>query len=232
MSSSSNPSQESSCSLCTDANQAVEKAGEKSPKRNSLLDWKPIMLIALVLGGTLGLAKSGVFSKTNNQPPTLAPSQSNQSINPINPIEESQTIAPRIGAIAPDFTTTNIFGNPVSLSDFRGQRSVLLIFWATWCGYCAKELPDLKAFVPSYQDQIQVLVIPSRETKDTVSQYAQDNNINFPLLLDERGDIWDTYLARGTPSHFLIDKQGKIVTLWPGLASSDDLETLMTMIPD
>lgn len=52
------------------------------------------------------------------------------------------------------------------------------------------------------------------------------------MLLDEQKKIWNSYLNRGTPSHFLIDKQGIIVTLQPGLASLDNLETMLKMVPE
>lgn len=135
-----------------------------------------------------------------------------------------------VNDLAPDFTSEDIYGNKISLSDFQGEKPVLLVFWATWCSYCAKELPDLKAFTEAYQKEIQVIAVSSGESKETIRDYIQEEDVNFLMLLDEERKIWNTYLVRGTPSHFLIDKEGKIASLRPGLASRSDLEVMLTML--
>ena len=75
-----------------------------------------------------------------------------------------------------------------------------------------------------------MIVISSGETKDTISDYAKEKDVNFMMLLDEQREIWSSYLVRGTPSHFLINKQREIVTLQYGLASLGELETMLTMV--
>ena len=135
-----------------------------------------------------------------------------------------------VGDPAPDFVSEDVFGNRIALSDFKDNKPVLLVFWATWCGYCAKELPDLKNFAKDYKDKIEVIVITSGEEKEAIEKYIQENNIDFLILLDENREIWNEYPVRGTPAHFLIDSQGKIVGLRPGLASREDLEIMMTML--
>lgn len=137
---------------------------------------------------------------------------------------------PQIDSLAPDFISEDVFGKRVALSDFRNQKPVLLIFWATWCGYCAQELPDLKTFTQKHQAQVQVLAVASGETKPTIKEYIQEKEVNFTILLDEQKEIWNTYLVRGTPAHFLIDQEGKIITLIPGLATMSDLEIMLSML--
>lgn len=131
---------------------------------------------------------------------------------------------------APDFVSKDAYENRVYLSDFQGKKPVLLIFWATWCGFCAKELPDLKAFTREYQNKIQVIAVASGESKETIQDYIQEKSVNFLILLDKDRKIWNQYFIRGTPSHFLIDKSGKIVALRPGLSSKENLEIMLTMM--
>ena len=137
-----------------------------------------------------------------------------------------------VGDLAPDFVAEDISGNKTALSDFKNKKPVLLVFWATWCGYCAKELPNLKGFAQDHQKEIQVIAVSSGESKETIKKYIQEKDINFLMLLDENRKIWNQYLVRGTPSHFLIDSSGKIAGIRPGLASREDLEIMMTMLTE
>lgn len=130
---------------------------------------------------------------------------------------------------APGFILKDIDGNEVASSDFLG-RNTLLVFWATWCGWCRKELPDLKDFAEEYKDQIKVLVIVSGESEELVREYAIQEEINFQILIDDGHSVWVDYGVRGTPSHFLIDDEGKIIASRPGYTSKDGLEMMASMI--
>lgn len=216
-----NHSKNDCCSMCEDFNEAMEKKDEKKDKKNSSWNWKiPLLAIVLVLG-IVGIVKYGIL-KTKDQSLSIKES--------INIVKEPKTKAPQIDSFAPDFTTEDLNGNSVSLSDFRGKKPVLLVFWATWCVYCAKELPDLKTFTKEHIDEIQVIAMGSGEVKDTIENYIEEKDINFLMLLDEKKEIWNSYLVRGTPSHFIIDKQGKIMSMRPGLSSLDNLETMLKMV--
>ena len=54
--------------------------------------------------------------------------------------------------LCPDFSATDLDGNPISLQDYRG-KVVLLDFWAVWCGFCINEMPNLKSVYDTYKDQ-------------------------------------------------------------------------------
>lgn len=221
---------EDSCPLCKTAGEAMNKLGlnvrPKSRNRKSL-KWLGIILLTLALAlGTFVIYKplADFFSGAAKT------SQENQSGDRLaKPATSPTDVGVQIGAFAPYFASEDIFGNKVVLSDFRNKKPVLLVFWATWCGYCAKELPDLKTFTQRHQNEIQVIAISSGEIKDTVKNYTEEKDINFLILLDETRKIWNQYLVRGTPSHFLIGQDGKVITLRPGLASLNDLEVMMTM---
>lgn len=134
------------------------------------------------------------------------------------------------GSQAPDFVSQDISGNEIKLSSFIGEKPVLLVFWATWCKFCAQELPHLKEFYRKHKDEVSVIVIPSGEVKRVIEDYVKEKDIDFLVILDEQKEIWNTYAVRGTPAHFLIDKEGKIFTMWPGLADLDNLETMLSMV--
>jgi len=226
-----NNKQEEGCPLCETTKEAVDMLNtnkdskikdKKLSRKTKTIFWCLVIIFGMI----------GGYKILSNSPPTNSIAENNliqgQSINTS---EKNEKARPQINAPAPDFISEDVYGNKISLSDFRGKKPVLLVFWATWCGYCAKEKDDLKTFTKRYQDKIQVLAVDGGEPKQTIRDYIGKENINFLILLDEQRKIWNQYLIRGTPSHFLIDKQGKIITMRPGLASLADLETMLSMIP-
>ncbi len=136
----------------------------------------------------------------------------------------------RIGASAPDFVAGDVYGNKTRLSDFRNKKPVLLVFLATWCGYCTRELPGLKAFADEHRDRVKIVAVDSGESRRTVMNYIKRRKIDFLILLDEDRKIWRQYLVRATPTHFLIDRDGKIVAGRIGFAFKKDFEAMLSMI--
>lgn len=218
-----NSKQEENCPLCEISKQAVDKLdlnqGSKTSSRRSF--WKSrvvVCTLVIILG-----AFAGYKFLLNSSPGLIQGGGSKQSA-------ETVLAKPQIGSFAPDFISEDIYGVKVALSGFRDKKPVVLVFWATWCGYCAKELEDLKTFTQKYQDRVQVIAVDSGESKDVIKNYTQEKRINFLMLLDQDMKIWNQYLVRGTPSHFFIDKQGKIVGLRPGLSSLANLEIMLTKL--
>lgn len=220
------------CPLCQLTKDAMEilptknppQKNKKSPWKRQLISWGLIMFFGLV-------AVSMSYKILSNSPLMDSLRQNNpaqkQSMSIFGKITQGNL---QINALAPDFLSEDVWGNKIALNNFRNQKSVLLVFWATWCPYCAAELPNLKIFAQKYQDQIQVIAVDSGESRETILNYIKKENINFLILLDEDRKIWNTYLVRGTPSHFLIDKAGKVVNVRPGLASQEDLESMFTIV--
>lgn len=123
-----------------------------------------------------------------------------------------------IGQRAPDFTTQTVEGGTVSLSDYRG-KVVLLNFWATWCGPCREEIPAFQTLYELHDPNFVVLAVDYQESAETITSFAEELGVSFPLLLDEDGAInGDVYGARvrGYPTSFLIDQRGVIVAYYPG----------------
>lgn len=216
---------EPECPLCEVSQETIEKLKkskeEKPIKRKRKIFPKIFILILLLV-----LAGFAVYSFLSN----FSSSPSSNKENKTTILNGSKTVA--VGVMAPDFTSEDVDGNKISLSDFRNKKPILLVFWATWCGVCAKELPDLKVFTAKYKNEIQVIAPDSGESRETLKNYIKEKDVNFLILLDEDRKIWNQYLVRGTPSHFLIDSQGKIVTLRPGLALLGDLETMISMLTE
>ncbi|NOZ69613.1 MAG: TlpA family protein disulfide reductase [Deferribacteres bacterium] len=136
----------------------------------------------------------------------------------------------RSSASAPDFIAEDVYGNKTRLSELWNRKPVLLVFLATWCGYCTRELPGLKAFADEHQERIKVVAVDSGESKRTVMNYIRRRKIDFLTLLDEDREIWRRYRVRATPTHFLIDGDGKIIARRIGFAFKKDLEAMLSMV--
>ncbi len=115
--------------------------------------------------------------------------------------------------LAPDLTLQTLDGQAVSLSGFKG-KVVLINFWATWCPPCVREIPRLVRVAETYKEQgLVVLGVNTTFQDDTakVRQFAADQRISYPVLLDLQGEASKKYPSNLMPTTYLIDRSGKIV---------------------
>src|SRR5688572_30736037 len=86
-------------------------------------------------------------------------------------------------AAAPAFTARDLDGREVSMAALRG-KVVLVNFWATWCGPCRAEIPDLVALQEKYRDQLQIIGISQDEVPvDLVRKFAAEHRMNYPVVM-------------------------------------------------
>jgi peroxiredoxin len=131
----------------------------------------------------------------------------------------------KVGQPAPDFTLPDVTGKPVKLSSFHGQKTVLLDFWATWCGPCRMALPDLQDLSDKYKDRgLEVLAIDQGESANQVQYFLKRRQYSLLFLLDEGSTVGDSYGVRGIPTSVLVDKNGVVQAIFVGAAPERDLE--------
>jgi len=128
------------------------------------------------------------------------------------------------GKRAPDFSLESLDGDKVSLSDHRGDV-VLINFWATWCAPCRAEIPAIEAVHQARQkDGFVVLGVNYQEAREVVEPFARRLAMTYPVLLDERGRVMDTYRAIGLPMSILVDREGIIRVRHTGVLTEEQLE--------
>jgi thiol-disulfide isomerase/thioredoxin len=121
-----------------------------------------------------------------------------------------QGVEARVDSPAPDFTLTDLEGKPVSLSQYRG-KVVLLDLWASWCGPCRAELPDLQEVYEMYKDEEFVLLAVNQgESRETVQKFLWANGYTFPIALDGEMKVGGMYRITGLPENYFIDRDGVI----------------------
>jgi len=115
------------------------------------------------------------------------------------------------GVEAPDFELPDLEGRSFRLSQHRG-KPVLLIFSTTWCPHCRSDVPRLREISANYGSRgLEVVQIFIQESSQKVSSFARQSQIPYRVLLDERGEVADTYGVRGVPDMILLDRNGRLV---------------------
>jgi cytochrome c biogenesis protein CcmG, thiol:disulfide interchange protein DsbE len=123
----------------------------------------------------------------------------------------NQHLLPKVGEVAPDFETHDLFGNPVRLSQFRGQP-VWLMFWGSWCPPCRAEFPDIQAAYAQLEPKgLRMLGVSLRESPVDAASYAAENGATFLVLSDpDERDTGPAYPIYNFPTHIFIDRDGVI----------------------
>jgi len=128
--------------------------------------------------------------------------------------EETTTQASTdVGAAMPAYQAALLDGTPFDLSAERGKHVVFLNVWATWCGPCRFEIPELEKMHAKYAPRgFEVVGVSVDESgADAVKSFAKEQSIGYPIVLDPAGKIANVLQTTVLPTSVLIDRNGKIV---------------------
>jgi thiol-disulfide isomerase/thioredoxin len=132
--------------------------------------------------------------------------------------KKEELLAEKINTPAPDFTLTNTEGNTVTLSALKG-KTVILDFWATWCGPCKMSFPAMQVLVDKYKNnpEVKILFIDTwekfptdKEKLEKVTSYITGKKFTFHVLMDYNSKVVASYGITGIPTKCIIDKNGMI----------------------
>lgn len=133
--------------------------------------------------------------------------------------EVSQNKSKKIESI--DFKLKDINDKEVSLSQFKGKK-VMLNFWATWCGYCVKEMPYMQNIHNEIKDKdVVILAINVGESKDKVKKFIEKNGYDFSVVLDEKQKISESYGIQAFPTTLFVDEEGFVYSGIQGPMTDD-----------
>lgn len=130
-----------------------------------------------------------------------------------------------VGSMMPAYSAQTLDGKPFDLASERGQV-VLLNLWATWCGPCRYEIPELQKMHDQYGARgFKVIGVSLDDTgADTVRQFVSEHKMTYPIVLDAEGKLANIFQTSVIPTTVLIDRNGKIVWKELGAISEGNAE--------
>ncbi len=128
---------------------------------------------------------------------------------------------------ATDFTLKSLTGDNLRLREQMGDV-ILLNFWASWCGPCREEMPELEKLQQKYQALgFKVMGVNVETAPEKAQAFLKNLNITFPILLDSEQTVSKTYQVEAMPTTYLMDRQGKLRFLHKGYekGTAEEYET-------
>jgi cytochrome c biogenesis protein CcmG/thiol:disulfide interchange protein DsbE len=127
------------------------------------------------------------------------------------------------GVAAPKLVLPGLDGHPIDLASFRG-KVVAVNFWATWCGPCRMEMPELAEVWTENRDRcFELLGVAEESGREDVLRTAP--SIPYPILLDERAEALEPWGVQGYPITVLVDPEGRVRQTFRGALSKRRLES-------
>ena len=193
----------------------AEHKGEKTDDVAQILVMKAMLYVEVLKDGAKGIE---TFKELKADFPDTKPGkQADDIIASLTQQEESQKIQDSLapGTQFPDFAGKDLDGKPLSVAKYKG-KVVMIDFWATWCGPCVRELPNVLKVYEKYHAKrgFSIIGISLDQDKETLTTFIKEKNMTWPQYFDGLG--WQNkvavkYSIESIPATVLIDAKGNII---------------------
>jgi cytochrome c biogenesis protein CcmG/thiol:disulfide interchange protein DsbE len=145
-------------------------------------------------------------------------------------VRAGSTTPTTIGSVAPDFSLTDLDGNPVRLADLRG-RPVIVNFWASWCGPCVEEFPLLREVAEAHADDgLAIIGIVYQDRVESARSFMATHGGTWAAAMDPDDRVAQAYKIFAPPETYFIGRDGRIVARHIGQFTADSLEDKVAAI--
>lgn len=127
--------------------------------------------------------------------------------------DEVATTLVKLNQPVPEFSFKDETGKTISISDYKG-KTVLITFFATWCGPCRKELPLVQSDIYNeYKDNpnFKLLIFGREHNLQEVSDFKKSQGFSMPFYADKERLVYSLFASKYIPRNFLINAEGKII---------------------
>ena len=171
------------------------------------------VLVAGLLGVACGAGEGGTNSPSSDAPASVFEYPESMTVELI-----------RDPTKLDDLTMRDLDGHQIALSDMRGKIT-LVNFWATWCGPCRAEIPDLVELQDRYPDQLQIIGVSLDESgPETVRAFADTFEMNYPVVMTTPEITKQFPGVFALPTTFILDGEGRVSQLHVGIVKPAVLE--------
>lgn len=135
-----------------------------------------------------------------------------------------------------EFELTDQYGNVHTLDQYKG-KVIFLNFWATWCGPCRNEMPEIQKLYEEYAaqgDDAEVVILGAAApdlgnegSKESIISFMEENGYTYPVLLDENAEMFSWYQISAFPTTFMIDRDGNVYGYVTGQLTEDIMRSII-----
>jgi thiol-disulfide isomerase/thioredoxin len=134
-----------------------------------------------------------------------------------NAQEEPQpTMGLQAGQIPPSLALETLSGELFSEAEIEGKK-VMINFWATWCGPCRVEMPDMVRLANEHKEDLVVLAVNVAEDEPEVKAFVKEFEMDFPVLLDRTGELTSQFQVLAIPTTYFLHSDGTIAVKHTGM---------------
>lgn len=129
------------------------------------------------------------------------------------------------GQAAPKVVVKSFDGEEVDVSQFYGDKAVLIDFWAGWCSFCIAEMSELEEAQNKYGEDLVVIGVHRSDTEDITTglKFAQDRGVEYLLVQDGDGSFYRASGGIGMPVAIFIDKSGIVQEVKSGPKTAEEI---------
>jgi cytochrome c biogenesis protein CcmG, thiol:disulfide interchange protein DsbE len=131
---------------------------------------------------------------------------------------------------APPLPTQVLRGPAVDLASLRG-RPALINFWASWCGPCKQEAPELERLARRLHGEARLVGVDWNDTTANATAFIRAHGLTYPNLRDGSSQVGNAFGLTGLPTTFVIDSQGRVVRTLRGPQTGATLREGLASVP-